>query len=130
MNEKVDGLVRWSLSLLPSISRQSYITSPLVSRTLCEIIDFDGCAGPRLLQHVCIKEYYGSAQDGRQRSSKEGITKSYRKEKLLLLLSRKFSCGTKCRINHLVGRNKLWIGALKHHRYRCVVRWPSKMGRR
>jgi hypothetical protein len=113
MNGKFDGLVRWSLSNSPSNSRWSHVTSSKASpysRSSCENIDFDG-AGPRL-QHVCINENYGSAQDGRH-SSAEGIAKKS-------LLSRRTWC-----IYH---RGALWIGALNHHRYRCVVGKRKKWG--
>ena len=126
MNDKFDGLARWSLSILPSNSRWSYVTSSYISRSLCQSIDFDGCAGPRL-QHVCINENYGSAQDGRQRSSK-GITKKYRKNSLLSRYCCGKNCGTKCKTNHLTASAKLWIGALNHHRNRCVVRCHQKWG--
>jgi hypothetical protein len=128
MNDKFDGLVRWSLSKLPSNSRYwSRITSSYKSRRILSHnrIDFDGYAGPRL-QHVCINENYGSAQDGRQRSKCKGIiTKFFNRKKSLLSRN---CCGGKysgkvCIYRRLLSSEKLlWIGApLTHHRKRCVI---------
>lgn len=125
MNDKFDGLVRWSLLKLPSSSRYrwSHVTSSYnFSRSSCESIDFDGCTGPRL-QHVCINENYGSAQDGRQRSSSKGIKKISQHKKSLQ--SHKSNC---CKSvikfkyhQFIIASAKLWIGALNHHRKRCVI---------
>lgn len=124
MNDIFDGLFRWSLSKLPSNSRWYHVTSSYFSRSSCQSIDFDGTYGPRL-QHVCINENYGSAQDGRQQSSK-GIQKKYREKSLLSC----YNCGKsgtkKCKSSHLVASAKLWIGALNHHQNRCVVECQQK----
>lgn len=115
MNDKFDGLVRWSLSKLPSNSRWSLATTTSFSRSSTESIDFDG-AGPKL-QHVCINENYGGgAQDGRQHS--KGISKSYRKKSLL---SRRCRGKSVRSCKYRLGAIALWIGALKHQQNRCVV---------
>lgn len=115
MNDTFDGLVRWSLSKLPSNSRWSVATTTFESRSSRESIDFDG-AGPKL-QHVCINENYGGgAQDGRQQS--KGISKSYRKKSLLSHCC----CGKSVRLcKYRLGAGALWIGALNHQPNRCVV---------
>lgn len=113
MNDKFDGLVRWSLSKLPSNSRWSLATTTSVSHSSTESIDFDG-AGPKL-QHVCLNENYGGgAQDGRQHS--KGISKIYRKKPLLS----RHSCVGKRSIR-LCKYRALWIGAVNHQQDRCVV---------
>lgn len=112
MNDKFDGLVRWSLSKLPSDSRWSLATTTSLERPSTESIDFDG-AGPEL-QHVCINENYGGgAQDGRQHS--RGISKSSRKTRCC--------CGESVRVckYRRLGAGALWIGALKRQPHRCVV---------
>jgi len=114
MNDKFDGLVRWSLSKLPSGSQWFLAVTSPYSRSLTESIDFDG-AGPKL-QHVCINENYGGgAQDGRHHS--KGISKSCRKKSLLSRCCRKSARVCKIRL----GAGALWIGALKHQQNRCVV---------
>lgn len=114
MNDKFDGLVRWSLSKLPSNSRWSLAATSSVSLSTTESIDFDG-AGPKL-QHVCLNENYGGgAQDGRQNS--KGISKSYRKKSLL---SRR-RCVGKRSVRLCRSRALWWIGAVNRQQDRCVV---------
>lgn len=113
MNDTFDGLVRLSLSKLPSDSRWSLAGAASFPRSSTESIDFDG-AGPKL-QHVCINENYGGgAQDGRQQS--KGISKSYRKKSLLSSCCCGKSVGSR---EYRLGA--LWIAALKHQLNRCVV---------
>jgi hypothetical protein len=113
MNDKFDGLVRWSLSKLPSDSRWCLAsTSQSVSRPSTLVPGLDG-AGP-VLQHVCINENYGGgAQDGRQQSSK-GISRrtSERSE----ARGRK-SARPCCRL----GACAVWIGSLERQPNRCAV---------
>lgn len=118
MNDKFDGLVQWSLSKLPSNSNSRWLTIIVSSctRSSYEIIDFGG-AGPKL-QHVCINENYGGgAQDGRRNS--KGISKCYWKNRLLSRHCGRKRSGTKCKYH--LGAGALWIGAINHQEYLCVV---------